>query len=96
MNSSVIAKVIEMRRNGATYKEISSALNLYPQQVYQILFKEGMVNKGGAKKKIGEEIEQQVIRMREEGETYMSISVKLNISSVSVYKLLKKNNLISN
>ena len=86
------ARIIEMKKNGATYKEIMREVDVCQQVVYSTLFRAGLTSKKRAKK-IDEEKEKQIVEMRKNGATYMELSVQFNVSTPVINKILRRNGL---
>lgn len=82
--------VIELRKQGLTYKEISEKLGIGETSVWQILRKHGLtgINKY-------QEIEPKVVKLRKQGYTYRQIAEELGISKDRVWKILRKHGLIN-
>jgi len=84
--------VIELRKQGLTYKEISEKLGIGETSVWQILRKHGLIGIGRNKY---QEIEPKVVELRKQGYTYRQIAEELGISKDRIWKILRKHGLIN-
>ena len=78
-------QVIEMRNNGATYRQIADTLNLAAATVYKAA---NPIKRNGraGRKPITEELKRQVIELRRNGATYQQIANGLGLSIGTVHK----------
>ena len=91
-------RISELRRSGAKYQEIASELELNQAQVYQSLYKQGLVNTGqgrpGAGSKVTDGVRDAIAADRKQGLTYMALSMKYDLSTGVVNKVLREAGLV--
>ncbi len=87
-----IDKIIEMRKQNKTRKQIATELNIGEGVISKTLREGGLVNQGlgGMKIKLTPELKQQIIDMRKEGKSNTEIICATNLSSGVIAKVLKE------
>ena len=83
-------QIVEMRRNGATYKEIQAELQCCQQVVYRALWRAGLV--GARRSKLSEEQIQEICDLRREDPktwVYMRLAQRFDVSTSVINKVLK-------
>lgn len=90
-------QIVEMRKQGASYKEIKKALGIREALVAKVLREKGMTNNQEINKVIEERKKQEndkrdngIIQMKKSGATYIEIMEEYNIGIETIRKILNK------
>ncbi len=86
----IIEKMVELRKQGFTYKEISRELGIAFQTVAMHMQKEKM---GGGRRKVTEEVLKEMRGLRKAGVPKKEIAEKLDLSYETVFKYLREEGL---
>ncbi|GAI07829.1 unnamed protein product, partial [marine sediment metagenome] len=83
----IVGRMVELRKQGFTYKEISRGLGVAFQTVAMHMQAKKM---GGRRKKVTEEVLEEMKNLREAGASQKEIADKLNLSHMTVSRYLRE------
>ncbi len=92
----IIDKIIELRKQNKTRKQISADLNIGEGVISKTLREGGLVNQGlgGMKIKLTPELKEKIITMRQAGKSNTEITCATNLSPGVIARVLKEAGLI--